>query len=78
MLLEGKAKTVNVNRLKEAYSSSGSGGSQSGPTLTLPKAFSSIILCSIEATSFLANTAASGLIEIESIPALTRNSVNSG
>jgi len=30
--------------------------------------------CSIEATSLRVNTAASGLIETESIPALTRNS----
>ncbi|MBO3840432.1 MAG: hypothetical protein JTT17_06420 [Candidatus Brockarchaeota archaeon] len=46
--------------------------------MTCPRAFSSMILCSIEATSFLVKTAASGLIETESIPALTRSSVNSG
>ncbi|MEM2088320.1 MAG: hypothetical protein QXF52_06575 [Thermoproteota archaeon] len=53
-----------------------SGRSQSGSSLTWPRAFSRMILCSILATSFLVNTAASGLIEIESMPALTRNSVN--
>ncbi|MEM3745968.1 MAG: hypothetical protein QXN67_00655 [Thermoproteota archaeon] len=46
--------------------------------LTFPRAFSSIILCSMLATSLRVNTAASGLIETESIPALTKNSVNAG
>jgi len=42
--------------------------------ISWPRAFSSMILCSIEATSLHANTATSGLIETESMPALTRNS----
>lgn len=45
----------------------------SGLTLTWPKAFSSIIRCSIDATSLRVNAAASGLIKTESIPALTIN-----
>lgn len=59
--------------LRNTYSSTGSGRSQLGSSLTWPRASSSIIICSIEATSLRVNTAVSGLIEIGSIPALTRN-----
>jgi hypothetical protein len=65
--------TINTMFLKEPYSSLVSGRSQSGLTLTLPRAFSSMMRCSIDATSFLVNPAISGLIETESIPALTKN-----
>jgi len=72
----GERNTINISF--KNYSSSGSGKSQSRSTLTWPRAFSSLILCSTLATSLRVNTAASGLIDTELIPALMRNSVNSG